>query len=54
MGDLSVRADRFIRQVFLKNGMTAAPPTPEKAKAMKIMERAANARREAMSRRKGY
>jgi len=53
MGTISERADRFVRQVFMKKGLTAAP-TPEKAKQMKTMERAANARRWAISRRKGY
>ena len=53
MGTISERADRFVRQVFFKKG-TAAAPTPEKVKAMKVMERAANARREAINRRKGY
>ena len=53
MGTVSERADRFVRQVFFKKGLTAAP-TPEKVKAMKIMERAAKARREAITNRKGY
>ncbi len=53
MSALNDRADRFVRQVFLKKGLIA-PATPAKIVATKILDRAAKARQLAVNRRKGY
>lgn len=54
MGEISQRADRFVRSVFLKKGTPAAPSTPADKKSANRMERAAAARKKAVTRRKGY
>lgn len=51
MGPLSKRADRFVRQVFLKQGV---PADPEQKEAVQKMQRLADIRRKVAARRKGY